>query len=168
MSLSIFDASIPVFLRGFDNFSAMLAKGEAFAQEKGLDPRTLVEARLAPDMLSLAGQVQRASDTAKFCAARLTATDGPSFDDNEANFAELHARIAKTVTYLKSIDASAFDGSEERRIVLKRRQGEVTLDGRSYLLTFALPNFFFHLTTGYDILRHAGVPVGKSDFLGPL
>ncbi|MCB4769937.1 DUF1993 domain-containing protein [Ancylobacter sp. Lp-2] len=168
MSVSIYDASIPVFLRAFDNFSAILDKGETFAQVKGVDPRTLVEARLAPDMLSLAGQVQRASDTAKFCAARLTATESPGFDDNEASFADLQARIAKTVSYLKGVDASAFDGSEQRQIVLKRRQGEVTLDGRGYLLTFALPNFFFHVTTGYDILRQAGVPVGKSDFLGPL
>ncbi|MDR6951473.1 hypothetical protein J2X65_000821 [Ancylobacter sp. 3268] len=168
MSLSIFEASIPVFLRAFDNFSAILEKGETFAQVKGIDPATLVEARLAPDMLSLAGQVQRASDTAKFCAARLTATQGPSFEDNEASFAELHARIAKTVAYLKGLDAASFDGAEIRQIVLKRRQGEVTLDGRGYLFTFALPNFFFHVTTGYDILRHKGVPVGKSDFLGPL
>lgn len=168
MSLSIFEASIPVFLRAFDNFSAILEKGETFAQVKGIDPATLVEARLAPDMLSLAGQVQRASDTAKFCAARLTATQGPSFEDNEASFAELHARIAKTVAYLKGFDAASFDGAEIRQIVLKRRQGEVTLDGRGYLFTFALPNFFFHVTTGYDILRHKGVPVGKSDFLGPL
>ncbi|GLK84048.1 DUF1993 domain-containing protein [Ancylobacter defluvii] len=168
MSLSIFEASVPVFLRAFDNFSAILEKGETFAQVKGIDPGTLVEARLAPDMLSLAGQVQRASDTAKFCAARLTATEGPSFEDNEASFAELHQRIAKTVAYLKGFDASKFEGAENRQIVLKRRQGEVTLDGRGYLFTFALPNFFFHVTTGYDVLRHKGVPVGKSDFLGPL
>ncbi|GAB4068240.1 DUF1993 domain-containing protein [Ancylobacter sonchi] len=168
MALSIFDTSIPVFLRAFDNFSAILGKGETFAQAKGLDPATLVEARLAPDMLSLAGQVQRASDTAKFCAARLTATAGPSFDDNEASFDDLHARIAKTVAYLKGFDAAQFEGSESRQIVLKRRQGEVTLDGRAYLLTFALPNFFFHVTTGYDILRQQGVPVGKTDFLGAL
>lgn len=168
MSLSIFDASIPVFLRGFENYSAILKKGEAFARDQGIDPNSLVEARLAPDMLTLAGQVQRASDSAKFCAARLTATEGPSFADEEASFADLYGRIAKTITYLKGFEPAQFEDGETRQIVLKRRQGEVTLDGRSYLLTFALPNFFFHLTTGYDILRHKGVAVGKSDFLGPL
>lgn len=168
MSMSIFDTSIPVFLRAFDIYSAILQKGEEFARDKGMDPALLVEARLAPDMLTLAGQVQRTSDTAKFCAARLTATEAPSFADDETSFADLQSRIAKTAAYLKGFQPAQFEGSETRPIVLKRRQGEVTLDGRSYLLTFALPNFFFHVTTGYDILRHKGVPVGKSDYLGAL
>ncbi|HSI41407.1 MAG TPA: DUF1993 domain-containing protein [Xanthobacteraceae bacterium] len=168
MPLSIHEASIPVFLRAFGNLSAILEKGEAFATAEGIDPVSLVEARLAPDMLTLAGQVQRASDTAKFCVTRLTATDGPGFADNEASFSQLQERITKTVTYLKGVGPEHFDGSETRQIVLKRRQGDVTLDGWGYLFTFALPNFFFHVTTGYDILRHKGVPIGKSDFLGPL
>lgn len=166
MSISPYDLSIPAFQRGFAALSKLLDKAEAFAEEKKIKPEVLVNARLAPDMLSLAGQVQRMSDTAKGAAARLTGTDAPSFADEETTLADLRERIEKTTAYLASVSESAFEGAEERTVVLKTRQQEVSFTGKDYLLTFAIPNFYFHLTTAYAILRHNGVAVGKLDFLG--
>jgi hypothetical protein len=166
MSISPYDLTIPTFQRGFATLSKLLDKAEAFAQEKAIKPEILVNARLAPDMLSLAGQIQRMSDTAKGAASRLTGTDAPSFPDDEVTLADLRARIEKTTTYLASVSQSAFDGAEERTVVLKTRGGELSSSGKDYLLTFVLPNFYFHLTTAYAILRHNGVPVGKLDYLG--
>ena len=166
MSISPYDLSVPTFQRGFAALSKLLDKAEAFAQEKAIKPEVLVNARLSPDMLSLAGQIQRLSDTAKGAAARLTGTDAPSFPDDETTLADLRARIEKTTSYLASVPQAAFEGAEERTVVLKTRQQEVTFTGKDYLLTFALPNFYFHLTTAYAILRHNGVPIGKLDFLG--
>ncbi len=116
-------------------------------------------------MLSLAGQILRLSDTAKGAASRLTSTDAPSFPDDETTLADLRARIANTVSYLATVPESAFAGAAERTVVLKSRGQDVSYTGKDYLLTFALPNFYFHLTTAYAILRHNGVPVGKLDFL---
>jgi hypothetical protein len=155
----MYQASIPLFMRGFDRLSAILKKGEAGGA-------ALVEARLAPDMLTLAGQVQRASDTAKGCAARLSGLDNPSFPDNEKSFAELQARIARTVDFLKSVTPDRIDGSEGKAIEIKAGGNVLRFKGEDYLLTFALPNFYFHVTTAYDILRHNGVPLGKPDYLG--
>jgi hypothetical protein len=166
MSISPYELSIPTFQRGFAVLSKLLDKAEAFAEEKKIKPEILVNARLSPDMLSLAGQIQRLSDTAKGAASRLTGTDAPSFPDDETTLADLRARIEKTTTYLASVPESAFEGAEERTVVLKTRGGETTFTGKDYLLTFALPNFYFHLTTAYAILRHNGVAVGKLDFLG--
>ncbi|NWG24785.1 MAG: DUF1993 domain-containing protein [Pseudorhodoplanes sp.] len=159
MPISMYQASIPLFVRGFDSLSRILRKGEAGGP-------ALVEARLAPDMLTLAGQVQRASDTAKGCAARLSGLDNPSFPDSEKTFAELQARIARTVEFLQSVTPDRIDGSEGEAIEIKTGGGALRFKGRDYLLTFALPNFYFHVTTAYDILRHNGVPVGKMDYLG--
>ena len=117
-------------------------------------------------MLTLGGQVQRASDTAKFAAARLTGTDGPGFSDDETTIEALKARCAKTIAYLESVPQEAFEGAEQRSITFGG-QTKTTLPGEAYLLGFVLPNFFFHVTTAYDILRHSGVPVGKRDYLGP-
>lgn len=166
MSISPYELSIPTFQRGFAVLSKLLDKAEAFAEEKKIKPEILVNARLSPDMLSLAGQIQRLSDTAKGAASRLTGTEAPSFPDDETTLADLRARIDKTTTYLTSIPEAAYEGAAERAVVLKTRGQEVHFTGKDYLLTFALPNFYFHLTTAYAILRHNGVPVGKLDFLG--
>ena len=166
MSLSIYDASIPVFIRAFGNLKAILDKALAHAEANNIDPAELVGARLAPDMFTLAGQVQGASDAAKSCAARLTGSELPSFPDTEKTFPELQDRIAKTVAYLEAFNPSQFDGSAERIITMNMRRKSVTLEGKIYLLAFSLPNFFFHVTTAYDILRHKGLEIGKKDYLG--
>lgn len=168
MPLSMYDASVPVFQRALGNLDALLRKGEEHAAAAGLDLAELASARLAPDMFPLTGQIQSACDSAKFAAARLTGTTAPSFPDTETTFEELHQRIAATLDYLASVDPAGFEGSETREVVQKSRRGERHFVGTSYLLTFALPNFFFHVTTAYDILRHKGVPVGKMDYLGAL
>jgi hypothetical protein len=159
MSLSMYQASIPPLLRGLTVLSAVLQKGEAQAA-------TLVDARLAPDMLTLVGQVQRASDTSKGCGARLAGIEAPSMADNEKTFADLQARIAKTADFLKSLKAEQIDGSEDKAIALKAGERAFNLTGRTYLFSFVLPNFYFHVTTAYAILRNNGVPLGKMDYLG--
>lgn len=166
MPLSMYDATVPVLQRALGNLDALLVKGEEYAAAQGLALSELATARLAPDMFPLTGQVQSASDSAKFAVARLTGTEAPSFADTETTFEELHQRIAKTLAFIASVDPAGFEGSETREIVTRSRRGERHFVGQSYLLTFALPNFFFHVTTAYDILRHKGVPVGKSDYLG--
>ncbi len=162
MPISMYQVSIPVFVRSFNSLAAILRKGEAHGGD------ALVEARLAPDMYTLAGQVQRASDSAKGCAARLGGIDNPSFPDNEKTFADLQSRIAKTVAFLQGVKAGQIDGSEQKPIELKAGATTLNFTGQNYLLTFALPNFFFHVTAAYAILRHKGVAVGKMDFLGPM
>jgi hypothetical protein len=156
----MYQASIPVLMRGFNNLSAVLRKGEAHPGSAAF-----VEARLAPDMFTLTGQVQRASDTAKGCAARLAGIAPPSFPDEEKTFADLQARIAKTVAFLQSMKPEQIDGSENKPIELKAGPNTLNFTGESYLLTFVIPNFFFHATTAYDILRHKGVALGKLDYL---
>jgi hypothetical protein len=163
MSLSMYQSSIPLLLRGLNNLSAVLKKGAAHP-----DAAALVEARLAPDMFTLAGQVQRASDTAKGCAARLAGIDNPSFPDTEASFAQLQERIARTIAVLQGVKPAQIDGSENKAISFKAGPNVLNFTGASYLTTFVLPNFYFHVTTAYDILRHNGVPLGKLDYLGPL
>ncbi|HZF84976.1 MAG TPA: DUF1993 domain-containing protein [Burkholderiaceae bacterium] len=166
MAISLYDASVPVFVRGLDQLTHILGKGLAHAQAQGLDPATLVQARLAPDMLTLAGQVQRASDASKLAAARLGGITAPSFPDTESTYDELLARVAKTRDFLAGVDRAAIDGQEAREVRLKVGDGEIVFDAQRYLLQFAIPNFFFHVTTAYDVLRHVGVPVGKRDYLG--
>ena len=165
MPISMYQASVPVLSHGLTTLAAILRKGEAHAQETGVDPASLVEMRLAPDMLPLAGQVQRASDTSKLALERLTGRPSPKMEDNEKTFADLYARIDKTKAFIDSFDEAALEGCDSKTVELKVRQGAMTFTGASYLLTFALPNFFFHLTTAYDILRHKGVPLGKMDYL---
>jgi hypothetical protein len=162
----MYEASIPLLLRAFDSLSAILAKGEEYAKANGIDPAELIQTRLVADMAPLASQVQRASDTAKGCAARLTGVTPPAMEDNEVTFADLKARIDKTVAFLKSVTPAQFDGSDTRTVELKLGAEPTRFDGKTYLLGFVLPNFYFHVTTAYDILRHKGVPVGKKDFLG--
>jgi hypothetical protein len=159
MSLSMYQASVPPLLRGLTILSAVLKKGEAQAA-------ALVDARLAPDMLTLVGQVQRASDTSKGCGARLAGIEPPSMADTEKTFADLQARIARTADFLKTLKPEQIDGTEDKPIVLKAGERTFNLAGRAYLFNFALPNFYFHLTTAYAILRNNGVPLGKTDYLG--
>ena len=166
MSISMYQASVPVLIRGLTNLQAILGKAEAHAAEKQIDPSVFTTARLAPDMLPLTRQVYIATDTAKGCAARLANVEAPKYEDVEQTFDELHARLQKTIDYLKEFNAQQIDGSEERVITLKMRLGPIEFSGMSYLLGFVLPNFFFHVTTAYDILRHNGVELGKLDYLG--
>lgn len=166
MSLSMYSASIPVLLRMLGNLSAILHKAEAYAAERKIEPSVLLNARLAPDMLPLVSQVQIASDNAKGCAARLAGLDIPSYADTESSFAELQARIAKTQAFLGSVTAAQVDGSEGKSITLNFPGMELKFSGQDYLLNFVLPNFYFHVTTAYAILRHNGLDIGKMDFLG--
>lgn len=166
MSLSIYQASIPTFLRTLGNLSAILKKAAAHAEAKNIDPRIFIDARLAPDMFPLARQVQIASDAAKGAGARLAGLEVPSYADTETTFDELQARIARTVEFLEGIREEQLDGAEERNVTLKVRGQEISFNGRDFLFGFALPNFFFHVTTAYAILRHNGVELGKMDFLG--
>lgn len=166
MTLSMYDLSVPVFIRGLGQLSHVLDKGLAHAQAEKIDTATLVNARLAPDMFALAGQVQGASDAAKLGAARLAGITAPSFPDTETTYEELQARVAKTLEFLKTVERSQIDGFEAREVVVKSRRGEMHFTADRYLLQFAVPNFFFHLVTAYGVLRHSGVPIGKMDYLG--
>ena len=166
MSLSMYEVSIPVLARMLGNLSNLLKKGEVNAQARSIDPKVYIDSRLAPDMYPLARQVQIASDMAKGCAARLAGVEVPSWEDTESTFDELQARIAKTLDFIKGIDAAKLEGSETRTVVLKMRSGELSFSGRDYLLGFAMPNFYFHVTAAYAILRYNGVDVGKMDYLG--
>ncbi|QDQ26043.1 DUF1993 family protein [Chitinimonas arctica] len=166
MSLSMYQASVPVFVRLLGNLSAILEKAAADAEVRKIDPAVLINARLAPDMFPLNRQVQIAADAAKTCAALLAGIEVPSYPDTEASFPELQARIAKTIAFIQSVSVEQIDGSEDRAIVLKRRDKETRFQGQPYLLTYVLPNFYFHITTAYAILRHNGLQVGKKDFLG--
>ena len=166
MTISMYQASVPVLLRQLATLSALLTKGEAHAAAKGIDPAAMLATRLAPDMIPLTGQIQIASDGAKGGAARLAGIEAPSFADTEVTFADLQARIAKTVDFLKTITPGQIDGSEDRAIVLKAGPREFNFTGQNFLLTFVLPNFFFHVTTAYALLRHQGVEIGKMDYLG--
>jgi hypothetical protein len=164
--LSMFQASVPVFIQQLTSLSAILDKAEAHAKAGGLDPTRLISARLAPDMFPFSRQVQIASDHAKAAAARLSGRDNPKFEDTETTFAELKARIDKTIAFVKSVPRTEIDGSEERDVTFPVGGQPKTLSGQRYLLHNALPNFFFHVTTAYDILRHEGVPLGKRDYMG--
>lgn len=168
MTLSMYEASIPVFQRALTNLSAILAKAAVHAEAKKFDPVVLVNARLAPDMLPLSRQIQIAVDHARGAAARLAGLERPPVADTEATLDELQARIASTLAYIGTFSPAQIDGSEAREITLPLRTGEVKLKGQPYLLHFAFPNFWFHVTTAYAILRHNGVDIGKLDFLGPL
>ncbi len=167
MSLSMYQVSVPLFIRGLTVLASLLEKGAAYAAANGIDPAELINARLAPDMYPLSGQVQRASDASKFAVQRLSQVESPKFPDDEATFEQLQKRIADTIAYLQSVSADTLDGAATRKVTLSFGEFKPEFQGDAYLLTFALPNFYFHVTTAYDILRHAGVPIGKLDFLGP-
>ena len=166
MTTQLYDLTVPVFLRGFSAMSAFLAKGEAFAAEKGIDPAELLTARLYEDMAPLTGQVQRASDAAKFTVVRVGGVENVAMADDETTFAALRERIAKTVAFLEAVPRDAIDGKEDAPVKLTTPRATFDFTGRSYVQNFVLPNFYFHMTTAYGILRHKGVPIGKLDFLG--
>lgn len=167
MALTLSTVSVPAFVRGLKILSTLLARGEEYAEQSGLVPDVLLGARLADDMLPLTAQVQRASDTAKFAAQRISGGEAPKFPDDETSFQQLQERIANTIAYLESVDPAQLDAGAGREVKLNWGAGrEATFDAESYLLSFALPNFYFHVVTAYDILRHRGVQVGKLDYLG--
>ncbi len=168
MSLSMYQSSIPVFIRLFDALTAILDKAAAHAAAKKFDTSVYLTMRLAPDMLTFAHQIRIASDNAKGCAARLAGVEPPKFADEEKTLDELKERLAKTSAYLKTLKPEQFNGSETRAITLEMRSGTLHFNGLDYLLNFGLPNVYFHVTTAYNLLRHAGVDIGKKDFLGKI
>ena len=168
MAISMYSASVPVFNRLLGHLAAWLDKAEAHAEAKKFDTSVYLSTRLAPDMLPFTKQIQIACDAAKFGVARLAGVEAPKFEDNEASFADLRERIRKTLAFVNSVPASAIDGSEDRDITVPRRDGNIVLKGEFYLKHYVQPNFYFHVTTAYALLRHNGVPLGKGDFLGSL
>lgn len=166
MNISMYEASAPRFTNMLGNLSAILARAEAHAGSRKIAPEALLSARLFPDMFPLSKQVQIASDHAKGAVARLAGVDVPAFADNEQSFAELEERIARTIAFVESIDAAQVNGSETRDIALSIGGQHLQFQGMQYLLGFALPNFYFHVVTAYNILRHNGVDIGKRDFIG--
>jgi hypothetical protein len=166
MNISMYQASVPVFIRMLDNLAAILEKAAAHAEARKIDPAVLVASRLYPDMFPLVKQVQIASDAAKGGAARLAQMEPPAYEDNEATLADLVARLRKTVAYLGTIKAEQVDGSEDRTVTWKTRTATKSMQGMPYLLNHVLPNLYFHVATAYAILRHNGVEIGKGDYLG--
>ncbi|NNG21466.1 DUF1993 domain-containing protein [Telluria aromaticivorans] len=165
MSITIYKVSVPAFVRGLNVLSTLLTKAEEHSVQAGVAPDSLLDARLVEDMLPLSAQVQRVSDACKFAAQRISGGDAPTFNDNESTFEQLQLRIKRTIDYLESVDAELLNAGGDREVNLNWGP---RFSGESYLLTFALPNFYFHLVTAYDILRHKGVKLGKLDYLGPL
>jgi hypothetical protein len=169
MPLTMHSASVPIFVRMLGNIETWLDKAQAHAEAKKFDPSVYLAARLAPDMLPFTRQIQIASDNAKGCVARLAGVEIPKYEDNEATIDELRQRIRKTIDFMKSVPAEKFEGADARDIEVPRRAGEpLRFKGEAYLKHFALPNFFFHVTTAYALLRHYGVDLGKADYLGPV
>ena len=166
MTISMFQASVPVYLQFLNATSAVLDKGAAFVETRKIDPTVLLQTRLYPDMHPLVRQVQIFTDQATRGAARLAGVEPASFPDTETSFPELKARIDKAIAYLQTFKPAQIDGSEDRAIVMKTPRGDMTFVGQQYLLNFSLPNLFFHATAVYAILRHVGVEIGKMDFMG--
>jgi hypothetical protein len=162
----MYAASVPVFKQMLNSLSDVLAKAEAHATEKKIDANALLQARLFPDMFALTRQVLIAADFAKGACARLAGVEVPKYDDTEQTFADLQARIAKTLAFIDTLDAAQIDGSEERDISTSAGPNSKNFKGLTYLLHYALPQFFFHVTTTYALLRHNGVEIGKRDFMG--
>jgi uncharacterized protein len=165
MSISMHSASAPVFVRILSGMLVWLDKAQAHAEARKFDTANYLGLRLAPDMLPFTRQVQICSDAAKGCMGRLAGIELPKWEDTEASVDDVRARIRKTIDFVQSVSAAQVDGSEQKSIVIKMRAGEVTMTGEDYLRHFAMPNFYFHATTAYNILRHAGVELGKKDFL---
>ena len=167
MTISMYDASSPVIRQMLGGLSDVLAKAEAHTASRKIDPAALLQARLSPDMFPLVRQVQIACDFAKSVPSRLAGVDVPAYEDSEQSFEELRARIARTIAFIDGIDAAAFEGSEAAAIVLRPgTPKERSIAGQAYLLNYGLPQFFFHVTTAYALLRHNGIEIGKKDFMG--
>jgi uncharacterized protein len=163
----MYSTSVPVFKQLLGSLSAILAKAEAFAADKKFEPKVLLDARLTPDMFPLSRQVQIATDFARSVSARLAGVDVPAYDDNEQVFAELQGRIADALAFIDSLNPAQFEGSETREIVLRPgTPKEKKLTGHAYLSNYGLPQFYFHVTTTYAILRHNGLEIGKGDYMG--
>jgi hypothetical protein len=168
MSMSLYEVTVPVFVKTLANLKAVLGKAKAHALERKIEEAAFVNARLYPDMFALSRQVQIATDIARGCAARLAGVEPPSYEDNEQSFDDLVARIDRTVEYMRGLDAKQFEGADARTITRPVRGQPHAFTGANYLLQFATPNVYFHTATAYDILRHNGVPLGKADYLGTL
>jgi hypothetical protein len=166
MTISMYQASAPVYVQFLKAVSHVLDKGAAFAEQRKLDPAMLLQARLYPDMHPLVKQVQIFTDQATRAISRLAGVEPPAFPDTETTFAELKTRIEKAIAHVESFKPEQIDGSEDRDIVMKSPRGDMNFKGQQYLLGFSLPNLFFHATTTYSILRHVGVELGKMDFMG--
>jgi len=166
MTLSMYQASVPVFVRALGNLTHVLQKGEQHAKSKNVSDEVLLQVRLIPDMLPLIKQIQIACDMATRGTARLAGVEPKSFEDNETTLPQAYDRIARAIEYVKGFTAEQIDGSETRPIHLKMRSGEMQFEGQAYLLGFLIPNLFFHCTTAYNILREAGTDIGKQDFIG--
>jgi uncharacterized protein len=166
MAISMYQASAPRFAHSLKALSAVLGKAQAHCEARKIDPLVLTASRLYPDMFALARQVQIACDSAKGAVARLAGVEIPKHEDTEKTFEELQARIARTLEFIATVKAAQVDGSEEKEVVLKLQGKDVPFKGLQYLLGFAWPNFYFHATTAYAILRHNGVELGKRDFIG--
>jgi len=166
VAISIYDQLVPTFSKMLTNLDNVLKKAEADCEARKIDPSVFTNGRLAPDMLSLTRQVQIMTDQAKGGASRLAGLEPPKWPDEEKTFADLHARIAKTIAYLSTFKPAQFDAADTRKIELKFPNASFTFTGKDYLLTNLLPNFYFHYTTAYAILRHNGVQIGKRDYLG--
>jgi hypothetical protein len=166
MAISMYQASAPRFANTLANLAGILDKAQAHAEARGLDPLVLTACRIFPDMFPLSRQVQIATDTAKGALARLAGVEVPRYEDTEQSIAELKARIAKTTAFLGGFRPEQIDGSEDKALTIKLGKSEVNWKGMQYLLGFALPNFYFHVTTAYCILRHNGVELGKRDYIG--
>ncbi len=166
MTISMYQASVPCFVRTLGNLSAILDKAQGHVDAKKIDPLALTSYRLFPDMLPMTRQVQIACDAAKGLVARLSGLENPVHEDSEKTLVELQARIAKTLAFVQSVTPAQLDGTEEKDIVVKRGDTETHYKGMQYLLGNALPNFYFHVTTAYNILRHNGVEIGKRDYIG--
>jgi hypothetical protein len=167
MTISMYTIAVPVFKQMMNSLNAILTQAEAHATDKKIEPAVFLQARLSPDMFPLIRQVQIAADFAKGVSARLANVDVPAYEDNEQSFADLHARIAKTLAFIDTLTPAQFTGSEEREIVLRPgTPNEKKFTGQTYLLNYGLPHFYFHVTSTYAILRHNGVGIGKGDFIG--
>ena len=166
MTISLYDASVPVYTQMLGALDKVLGKAEAWAETRKIDGKVLVQARLFPDMLPLASQVRIACDAARAGTARLAGIDFPKYEDSEQTIAELRQRIAGTLAFIAQVPRESIAGQEERDITIPLRERKLEMKGQAFLLHWSLPNFFFHVTTAYDILRHNGLEVGKADFLG--
>ena len=166
MSISMYQASVPRFVNILGNLSNILDKAQAHVDAKKLDPATLTTYRLFPDMLPMTKQIQIACDTAKGVVARLAGVEIPVYEDNEKTLVDLKARVAKTIAFIQTLTPGQIDGTEDKEIVIKRGDKETRYRGMQFLLGHALPNFYFHVTTAYNILRHNGIEIGKRDYLG--
>lgn len=166
MTISMYQASVPRFVNILSNLSSILDKAQAYVELKKIDPSVLPNYRIAPDMLPLSAQVQIACDSAKGLVTRLSGVAAPVFEDNEKTLVELKERIAKTITFIQSVPSESIDGTEDKEIVIKRGEKETHYKGMQFMLGHAVPNFYFHVSMTYAILRHNGVEIGKRDYLG--